>query len=153
MLTGYYENYSKLFIFFVCSCPSSSVQGQITVLIPFWIIYLHIWFSLHWRLWDLSCQWACIPLIICVHWHSCQLWVLTHSSKIQYFLRIPSLRIVCGTSYLLKNFIRQRVCFCVAFGWLISCITTGFNWFWFLPPGYLFLSFKVSVCHPCSFDL
>ena len=39
MFTGYYVEYSTLFIFFLFSFPSSSVQYQITVPIIFEIIY------------------------------------------------------------------------------------------------------------------
>ena len=64
------------------------------------------------------------------------------------FLSIPLLKIVCGISYPFKLCSRQRVYFCVAFGRLISCLPTGFNWFWILTPGSAYLSWKFSCWKP-----
>ena len=94
-----------------------------------------------------------LPMRKCVHYQSYQLWLLTHQSQIQLFLRIPIFKRVCGIYDTLKLCRRKRVYFCVVLGRIIPCLKTGFTLSFIIPPGSEFFYCRVSGSHPYSFEL
>ena len=100
---------------------------------------------LHYKLWDICCQWTYIHLSKYVHWQSYPLWLFTHQSQIQFFWGFHSW-IEYMAHPILWNFAEEKKSvFGVAFGGILFCIPTGFTWIWILPNGSEFFLAKLVV--------